>query len=62
MSQEFLDCPDVIVRFKQMRGEGVAQPRRFCNGSKIYLFDLGEADPPWPITSNSDRTRNPDSQ
>jgi hypothetical protein len=57
MSQEFLDCPDVIIRFKQMRGKGVRQPRRFCNGSKIYLFSLGEADPPWPITSNSDMIR-----
>jgi len=25
MSQEFLDCPDVIVRFKQMRGKGMPE-------------------------------------
>ena len=25
MSQQFLDCPDVIVRFKQMRGKGMPE-------------------------------------
>jgi hypothetical protein len=58
MSQEFLHRAYIVMGLQQMRGKGVAQPRRFCNGSKIYLFDLGEADPPWPITSNSGRTRN----
>jgi len=52
MSQELLDCPDVIIRFKQVLGKGLVKPRRFCNGSKLYLFDLGEADPPWLITYN----------
>jgi len=58
MSQQFLHRAYIVMGLQQMRGKGVAQPRRFCNGSKIYLFDLGEADLPWPITSNSDRTRN----
>jgi hypothetical protein len=57
MPQEFLHRPDVIVCFKQMCSKGVPQPRRFCIGSKIYLSDLAEADPPWSITSNSDMIR-----
>jgi len=59
MSQEFLHRAYIVMGLQQMRGKGVAQPRRFCNGSKIYLFDLGEADPPWPITSNADKIRIP---
>jgi hypothetical protein len=29
MAQEFLDCPDVIVRFKKLRGKGVPQGAPF---------------------------------